>query len=73
MTEEPRLVPTPLPKRPYRASLLVNLGFGALLFLFSWSLGGSLGQSIFYAALYFLVATAWNWWRLRKRLAKERA
>ncbi|MBA2384155.1 MAG: hypothetical protein H0V68_05770 [Actinobacteria bacterium] len=71
MTEGPDLVSTPLPKRPYRYSLLVNLGLAALLFLFSWALGGSMAQSIFYATLYFVAATAWNWWRLRKRLARE--
>jgi hypothetical protein len=72
MSDEPRLDPTPLPKRPYRISLLVNLGLAALLFLFSWAVGGSTAQSIFYATLFFVVATGWNWYRLRKRLARER-
>jgi hypothetical protein len=72
VTDGPRLVPTPLPKRPYRVSLLVNLGLAVLLFLFSWALGGSIVQGVFYATLYFVVATGWNWWRLRKRLARER-
>ena len=72
MTDGPQLVPTRLPKRPYRYSLLVNLGLAVLLFLFSWALGGSTAQSIFYATLYFVVGTAWTWWRLRKRLARER-
>jgi hypothetical protein len=31
-----------------------------------------MAQSIFYATLYFVAATSWNWWRLRKRLSKER-
>jgi hypothetical protein len=43
-----------------------------MLFLFSWALGGSTTQSIFYATLYFVVGTGWNWYRLRKRLARER-
>jgi Flp pilus assembly protein TadB len=72
MSDEPRPVPTPLPKRPYRVSLLVNLGLAALLFLFSWALGGSTVQSIFYATVFFVVGTSWNWYRLRKRLARER-
>jgi hypothetical protein len=66
VSEGREVVPTALPKRPYRYSLLVNLGLAALLFLFSWALGGSMAQSIFYATLYFVVATSWNWWRLRR-------
>ena len=72
MSEEREVLPAPLPRRPYRYSLLVNLGLAALLFLFSWALGGSMGQSLFYATLYFVVATSWNWWRLHRRLARER-
>jgi len=61
----------PLPKRPYRDSVLLNLVLAALIVLVSWGTGGDLGRALVFAALYFVVATAWAWWRFRQRLAKE--
>jgi hypothetical protein len=73
VTEEPPRVPAPpLPKHPYGYSLLLNLALASLLFLFSWVLGGNKADSIFYATAFFVVGTAWTWYRLRRRLARER-
>ena len=62
----------PLPKRPYRDSVVLNLVLAALIVLISWATGGELGRAVVFATLYFVVATAWSWWRFRQRLAKER-
>ena len=60
-----------LPKRPYRDSLILNLVLAVLIVLISWATGGELSRALVFATLYFVVATAWAWWRFRQRLAKE--
>jgi hypothetical protein len=72
VNERPQPVQKPLPKRPYRSSLLVNLGLAAALFAFSWLASGRLVDAVIYATFYFVVALSWTWFRLRRRLAKER-
>jgi uncharacterized membrane protein YhaH (DUF805 family) len=69
--EEASRVARALPRRPYLYSLLVNAVLAMLLFLASWALGGDIAQAIFYATFFFVVATGWNWFRLRRRLARE--
>ncbi len=69
MSESPR----PLPKRPYRDSVVLNIVLAALIVLISWATGGALGRAFVFAALYFVIATAWSWWRLRQRPAKDRS
>ena len=61
----------PLPKRPYRDSVLISHVLTALIVLISWATGGELGRAGVFATLYFVVATAWAWWRIRRRIAKE--
>jgi membrane protein implicated in regulation of membrane protease activity len=61
----------PLPKRPYRDSVLLYLVLAGLIVLISWATGGDLGRAFVFATLYFVVATAWAWWRFRQRLTKE--
>ena len=61
----------PLPKRPYRDSVVLNIILATLIVLISWGTGGELGRAFVFAALYFVIATAWSWWRLRQRFAKE--
>jgi len=50
---------------------LLNLVLAGLIVLISWATGGGLGRALVFASLYFVVATAWAWWRFRQRLAKE--
>jgi membrane protein implicated in regulation of membrane protease activity len=69
VSERPR---PPLPKRPYRDSVLLNLVLAGLIVLISWATGGSLGRAVVFASLYFVIATAWAWWRFRQRLERER-
>ncbi len=67
----PRLGPTPpLPKRPYRDSLLVNLVLALVILVFAWLTDGDFGRAIAFAVGYLVLATAWNWWRFRQRLAR---
>jgi len=34
--------------------------------------GGDVGRAILGAAAFFVVATAWSWWRFRRRVEQER-
>ena len=61
----------PLPKRPYRDSLILNLVLAALIVVISWATGGDPARAFVFAALYLVIATAWTWWRLRQRIARE--
>jgi nicotinamide riboside transporter PnuC len=60
----------PVPKRPYRDSLLLHLVLAVVIVLVSWLTGGSLPRALVFAAVYFLLATAWSWWRFRQRLSR---
>ena len=72
MTEPTQRVTPRLPKRPYRYSLLINLGLAATLFAFAWLASGRLVDAVIYAVFYFVVATVFALFRLRRRVAKER-
>ena len=63
--------PRPLPKRPYRDSVVLNIVLAALIVLISWATGGGLGRALVFATLYFVIATAWSSWRFRQRLGKD--
>jgi Flp pilus assembly protein TadB len=58
-------------KRPYRDAVLVWAGLSALIVVFAAVTGGGLGRALVTAVLFFLVATAWTWIRMRRRQAKE--
>jgi membrane protein DedA with SNARE-associated domain len=72
---------TPMPKRPFRDTAIF---YGALSLIFVvvvWATGGAVlprwdddqreigGLTI--AILFFLVATAYSWWRFRQRIRLE--
>ena len=61
---------TPLPKRPYRDSALLNGALAAIVVVFAWLTGGDVLKALAVGAAFFVVATAWSWWRFRQRLAE---
>lgn len=61
----------PLPKRPYRDSLVVFLVLGAVIVVMAWVTGGDLGRALVVAAAFVVFATGWSWWRYHRRLARE--
>jgi hypothetical protein len=63
----------PVPKHPFRDSAVVNGVLAALLLVVAWLTGGNVVRAVIYAVAFFLIATAWNWWRFRQRLAREAA
>ena len=71
MSRRLRPEPPPLPKRPYRDSLLLNLGLALAILGLAWLTDGDLGRAVGFALAYVVLATAWNWWRFRQRLQRE--
>jgi len=72
----------PVPKRPFRDSVLFYGILAVLLVLFAWLTDGRLlpGDvtkrqpelgAVLVAIVFFVVATAWSWWRFRVRLERE--
>ena len=60
----------PLPattKRPYRDAALVHGALAAAIVGFGWATGAGVGRAAAMAAGYFVLATGWTWWRLRRR------
>ena len=77
----------PLPRRPYRDSVLFYAALAALIVGVAWATGGRVlpGDllrdpddgppqvgALLVAVVFFLVATAWSWWRFRRQLALAR-
>ena len=60
----------PLPKRPYRDSALLNGVLTGILVAFAWLTGGDVVKALAVGAAFFVVATAWSWWRFRQRLSQ---
>jgi hypothetical protein len=68
----------PLPKRPFRDSAIFYGVLSVLFVLVVWATGGAVlpkwddGQreigGLLIAILFFLVATAYSWWRFRQRI-----
>jgi hypothetical protein len=60
-----------LSKRPYRDGVLLNLVLAGLILLISWLTGGDAGRALVFAIGFFLISTAWTWWRVRQRRERE--
>jgi membrane protein implicated in regulation of membrane protease activity len=62
----------PPPKRPYRDSFVLHLAFALIIVGVAWVTDGSLARAVGFAAVFFVVATAWSWWKWRERLERDR-
>jgi Flp pilus assembly protein TadB len=61
----------PLPKRPLRDSAIFYGILAACLVGVTYATGGGLVRAIVVAVGFFLVATAFSWWRFRVKLAER--
>ncbi len=78
MSKQPRhlrwgLPEQPVPKHPYRDSMLVYGFFALVVVLLAWLTGGSVAKAVVIAAAVWLAATVWNVVRWRQRLQREEA
>ena len=58
----------PLPKHPYRDTVVVYGGMALVVVLIAWATGGSLARAAVVAGFFFVIATMWSWSRWRRRL-----
>lgn len=69
----PPFVPQlPLPKHPYRDSVIFNGVLAIILVIVAFLTAGDLGRALSFAVVFFVAATSWSWWRFRARLQAER-
>jgi membrane protein DedA with SNARE-associated domain len=76
-----KLPQTPMPKRPFRDTAIFYGALSVIFVVVVWATGGAVlprwdddqreigGLTI--AILFFLVATAYSWWRFRQRMRLE--
>ena len=64
---------SPPPRHPYRDSLIVYAVLAVIIVLVAWATGGSVRSAVFVAAVFFLFASAWHFFRYRTRLCEEAA
>jgi hypothetical protein len=63
-----RIDDRPLPAHPYRDSALVYAAMGVVLVVVASLTGGQALRAIVAAAIFFVIATGWSWWRFRTRI-----
>jgi membrane protein implicated in regulation of membrane protease activity len=56
-----------MPKHPYRDTAIVFGAMALLIPVVAWLTGGNTGQAAVVGALFFVVATGWNWSRYHER------
>ena len=59
-------------RNPYRASALFHAGLAVVILLFAGLTGGDLTRAVAFAALYFVAATGWTWFRFRQRASRAK-
>jgi len=69
--DRPPRQPLPQPQHPYRDSLVLNLVLASVIVVVSGLTGGDVGRSLVIAAVFVVLATAWSWWRFRRRIERE--
>jgi hypothetical protein len=61
----------PVPKHPFRDSAIVYGVLAGVILLVGAITGGNLAKTVVIAVAFFVVATAWSWWRFKERLEEE--
>ena len=71
----------PVPKRPFRDSAIFYGVLSVLFVLVVWATGGAVLPrwddeqrevgGLLIAILFFLIATAYSWWRFQQRIEEE--
>ena len=62
---------TALPERPYRDSVVLHAALALVVVAIALATGGGFVRALVVALGYFVLATAWSWWRFRERLRTE--
>ena len=60
----------PPPRQPYRYAALFHAALAGAILLVSLLSGGELWKALAFAVGYFVLATAWTWFRFRQRASR---
>ncbi len=71
MTRRSRLDDVPIPAHPYRDTALVYGVLSVLLVGLAWLTGGNPVRAILVAVSFFVIATAWSWWKFHGRIKRR--
>ena len=63
----------PIPQHPYRDTAILYGVLAILLLVAAWLTGGDVGRAVVVAGAFFVVSTAWSWWRFRGRIRERDA
>ncbi len=61
----------PRSKRPYRDAALVYAGLAGVIVVAAVLTGGSLARAAVTAGFFFVAATAWTWFHMRRKKTRE--
>ena len=62
---------TQIPKRPYRDSVVLYGVLAAIIVVVAWFTGGGIARAVAIAAVFFLAATTWSFFRWRQRIRDQ--
>ena len=62
----------PRSRHPLRDTVIMYGVLALVIFLVAAFTGGGVARAILVAAAFFIGATAWSWWRYRRRVEQER-
>jgi membrane protein implicated in regulation of membrane protease activity len=62
----------PLPRHPFRNSIIFHAVLALLIVLVAWVTGGGIPRAIGFAVAYFVLASGYSVWKWRQRLDEER-
>ena len=63
----------PVPKHPYRDTILVYGFFAVLVVVLAWVTGGNIGTAVVIAVVCWVAASVWGIARWRQRIQREAA
>ena len=61
-----------MPRRPYLSSAILYAVLALVVVIVAWATAGELERALAFGGGFFVVATAWSWWRFRRRIEAER-
>ena len=63
-----RIRERPIPRRPYRDSIVLYAVLAVVIVVVAAATGGSILRALLFALGFFALATGWSWYRWRARL-----
>ena len=58
-------------RNPYRDAALINAGLGVIVVVVAVATGGSVVRAVVAVLIAWVAGTAYSWWRVRQRTARD--